>query len=307
MATSQLHGVPLETHIRVSGSLPIRSVKSATEVRVGAARRTVMGFSLCLQGEALHGAVARSQYEVLERVFALPELYGAGLERPVWLRRWDQEGPARPATAREVCQRPGGDSTGLAIHTCPQTSAQHAVMELLERHVLGQIWYARSLAPMVSCRESVSPNMELVTLGVAGIPLVVVVARSTTEPWAFCGSALRLDPASARLAARREALMLVDGHLEADVGVRGQRSTRRLAALSRNGAQLCAPLLQAPAGERAAHADAADLVRNVLGQAGVYVGTVQVRPGLYLSRACSDAAVTLPMWRSRQGIEDPFC
>lgn len=319
LARVVMFGVPIGTFVRTSRALGAHCVKSAAQVTVrGGPPRTVFGFAFALDDASLDECVARSRFEVLERLFALPQLHGSRLAEPARVRRWGAELEPPPYTRGQLCLQEGGDSTGMAIHTELDAGSHGAVAELLERHLLGELWYARSIqvahVPELSSSRGEFWLDHFVASSPEPLPLVLAVVTGPGRELAFCGSALDPDVRRAAHKAAAEALMLLDGHLEGDRGgSNSPGSSHRLEELGHRGRRELEPLLHGRPSvglDAVLREDLPRLAARVLGPAPVDVASVEVREGLHLCRAFCDAARPLP-WRRRARLPhqpvDPFC
>jgi len=315
-----LHGVPVATVVRENPIIGGFAVKSGVEFTVRKQPQYVFGFSYAPAAAQLDSAVRSSKFEVLERLFSTPSIHGSKLDHAVAAETWSR--PPRAITStrtslRDICLQPGADSTGLSIQTDAKAGRAHAVSELLERHLLGCIWYENSInVARLSAELRVYGIFKLahytaVAQGKA-LPLVIAVVTSDRTGEGFVGSAFDEDPAQAKGRATTEALMLLDGHLQNDDGrTNSPRSSKRLKELASSGRDQLKQITATTSSvsrEDFGDGDLIDLASSIFAESPIDVAQAEIRPGLFLSRARCKDAVTLPEWRRRRPSQpDPFC
>jgi ribosomal protein S12 methylthiotransferase accessory factor YcaO len=105
-------------------------VKAGIRVTFDGENRPIVGFAC---GKELELARKKARSELLERLLT------------VWIKTsWAEDSfreSVNPDTAAAIEDLIGRDSTGLAFHPNLSQAEAHAKSELMERHILGRIWY----------------------------------------------------------------------------------------------------------------------------------------------------------------------
>ncbi|WP_188826806.1 YcaO-like family protein [Nocardia camponoti] len=125
-------------------------VKAGIRVTHSGQSRPVVGFSC---GEEPEAAWQRARSELFERLLT------------AWLKMSWAEASFResvaPSTAAAIESLIGRDATGLAFHPDSSQARAHATFELMERHILGRIWYDDlRIQPLESSPRWSAPNVE---------------------------------------------------------------------------------------------------------------------------------------------------
>lgn len=279
------------------------------------------GFAMSSSGDK---AAEIARWEVMERVHALHALANErmDLDRCFSGRRWPDLSVTGqvPASFCLLGPHPFGpgpylDANGLGFGPDLATAADHAVYELAERHVAAKIWYQGWPVQQVGDSFPILRNFVGTVYALAdpeAPPFAMAVVCDEPGTFAAAGSCLANTWSRARSHAIEEVLLLLDGHLEGDVGPCASASDRVLSLRKscdselrlKHFARCIHPGLRAQPGDVEPSGDVVHVLDNVC------LGMLLEEEGSILIRALSESALTLPAARRARPAnipEDWFC
>lgn len=107
------------------------------------------------------------------------------------------------------------DANGLGCHTSYERAVEHAILEIIERHFLAQIWYGPLMISEIADAHTTLTHfrIRLFTPHTPIVPMAIAVVDDLQNGiWAL-GSAARLNMEAAITHAVQEAMMLIEGSL----------------------------------------------------------------------------------------------
>jgi hypothetical protein len=168
-----------------------------------------------------------AQYEVLERLFAMPafasekEMFEGYLfkdkdENKKVVRRHRSE---LLLGMKPGIQRFKNDASGLAIHTDNNSAVETAVFEVIERDLLGMIWYDQTIRLMLTCHKE-KKNLCISWYKLANYPdLPFRLCTITDDHNLFaCGSSIKSSSKLAEAKSFEEAGCLAESVLNEEFG-----------------------------------------------------------------------------------------
>ncbi|HEX2859259.1 MAG TPA: YcaO-like family protein [Alphaproteobacteria bacterium] len=295
--------------------------KSVMGVRTGKfGPRAVYGFAIDATEEQ---AIARSQYEVLERVHAYYDVFfhSAGVQESLPSYGWASHLSYGYKLAGEVLlahpqQAIGVDANGLAWHTTLEEAVAHGMLEVVERHLNARIWYEGAQLCPVSVTPLAIPSLTLnLYTTIDNIPFVLAVIGSSNHDVLACGTSVAATLGQAELKASQEAYMVLDGLLQNDTG-NANSETSRAKLLSLREKEFIQPVL-GHLNELLVHTPAPPKVIG-LKQIMENVTGLNTGEGHYCLLAKGENAVAIrafctgalnPKFHPQRGSvpEDPFC
>ncbi|NET44743.1 hypothetical protein [Okeania sp. SIO2B3] len=160
-------------------------------------------------------AILISRIEILERVMASP-LANLSM-KPLLFSNYLDPTVTRIMLAKDYLIRNGNPligTTGLGAHSKSNLAEQHAILEMLERHILCEIWYKDRKIRKIGSRENLPLEYFIdyyTTLQAS--PFILAVLQNKNLPIFLCGSSLKENQSDALMSSRIEALMLAGNFL----------------------------------------------------------------------------------------------
>jgi hypothetical protein len=286
----------------------------------------LFGFSLC-QDEQQAKQIA--YYELLERLLARYEIQSkirgnisdfTSVAWPSWKPSKDVN-PGVIFIGRNPFSQTGVEAAGLALRQTLDEAAEHAIFELLERHLCAKIWYTKDVSlirvdPGITFEQYV---INFYTTNASGLPFVMAEVISEKCKTITFGHAIRRTFLEASHKARSEAFMLLDCLLHDDNGIcSNERTKRRIFSLRRDLALTRHDYLQNkvtsyescfPEGQF----NCSQVVHKVLGESAISIIPLFQDDKICVVRAISPAVETLAACRyggvplTATDILDPFC
>ncbi len=327
-------GVPIKTELAPLLADPSRYLARSTVLMRDRANDQQFFFGGASVDTCPRTAEATSQYEVVERIFAMPALHRDKRSFPTF--DYFRDVPSGTVTADEVLitekrslagdeRRTGTPATrgavGLGLGSTLRQAKAHALFEAVERHLRASLWYRDSFVRQLA-GEHLFGDRYLLRRYCAddvAIPFCLSVVTSEAEHGAvfYVGSAVRRTFAAACRKADHEALMMLDNHLAGRDGwANTEHSRLRFLGLSGPGTMPMRAHLESRVRgrghipDRRVH-DEARIARAVLGpsQPARYSPLLQ-RDGLYLVRVLAPSLTWEQRERERRPasfVADPYC
>lgn len=215
-------------------SIPIRSSLRASKIPNGywMAKSAVKFINWQDQPTLIHGFSFRkdkneslfiSRMEVFERLFACHDfVQSSTLESYQWPDRTHLcKIPAEQVLLGSSPGFPNAkfDASGLGWHTVLEKAEQHAILEVIERHLLCHIWYYDLQLVGLGKMEQLSDDLYLEFATVEAdipLPFILAIISDKKDACFVCGSSIGLNSREAKKKAMEEAFMLLDGVLHQD-------------------------------------------------------------------------------------------
>lgn len=327
VASCRLRDVPVRTVVEESISPTGYFVaRSATAFRNQTGKlRVIPGFGFSQNQD---DAAVTSRYEVYEHLAGHYEFQAARGSCSFESRDWPggHTGPAFSAPDvllsmdAPSAHLGRNDASGLAHHSTYSRAANHAVLELVERHLLCEIWWEGLQVVRCSPTERIDDLTSIRTYTVAGarmgLPFALAIVNRTSDALWLCGSAVRATLQEAVAHAREEALMLLDnfarnrnwshdqvGEAERLHALKGPLSEQRAAHFSNR-------VVDGSAGRgRSDSWPAVDIAARVLPGSRIFVASLWRDEDSIVVRATSADAKRVPAFRricSSATPRDPF-
>ena len=219
----RIESVPVKTIVRKSKISPFYWIaKSAVQFKNWLGQSVLVhGFS-CNSDEAK--AIHLSRMEIFERLFAHYDFVKKDILQ--WVD-WPQKDFTGDILPEEVLlgPMPSGpmnsklDASGLSWHKNVEEAEKHALLEIIERHLLCKWWYGdlklKKMEETIELSDDLFIEFATVDL-LKPIPFVIaVISHRLNYTW-LCGSSVRTSFQLAKEKAKNEALMLLDGILCGD-------------------------------------------------------------------------------------------
>lgn len=163
-------------------------------------------------------AIRASQFELYERFFADYEIYenkninltGHSFSDPLIKKKF----PPEKILIGGSSVRKAADANGLGCHFLPDKAAQHAVLEIIERHLLAQIWYFETEIFEILADPYFQNSWRVRYYSVKGeTPLAIAIVDNLENGIWVLGSAIRWPFEQAMQHAKNEAFMLLESSL----------------------------------------------------------------------------------------------
>lgn len=300
--------------------------KAVTQLTNWQGRQIVLGGFAA--GRDASDAAMRARAELCERVFALYDFQRDRVQSSnvFEVARWPDLQSRQAIDASQVLLGPfppggqGSDSTGLSWANDFEFACSHATLEILERHLLGEIWYQRLPIARLETKAIGRHLVDLYTItDPTRLPFALAVLHNLRVTWLVCGSSLRLHLSDAVEHAIDEAIMLFDtiSMPIRNSGLNAQTYKRVLSLANPTISLLrwhhisSAALSVVPHVDLPVEFDLHGLVTTVLRkrESDVLVASLHSADNEHLVRAIIPNALQLSVLRAShpQAIPDPFC
>ena len=252
-----LLGVPLQTNVALMRADPTLFLARSTVLMKDRDSGKTHFFAGASVDANPRRAEEVSQYEVVERIFAMPSMHRGrkdfaeydyftdvpfGTTGAESVLITDRDGTLLPSGSEPVSR----GAVGLGLGPSLSDAKRHAFWEALERHLRSQIWYGEKLICCVSDNLVLHGAFRLrrFTVWPESVPfcLSVITASRPARQVFYAGSAVHPKFAIAGRKADREALMMLDSYLS-DRGGAANTERSRLRFLDLSGpraAEICA-------------------------------------------------------------------
>jgi|SRR5579859_983413 len=215
--------------------------KSITQLTNWQGRKIVVGGFAA--GANANVTKARALSELCERVFALYDFQANHLIDGQFMRttNWPAnekvylvDGSAIVLGPTPFSESSSSDASGLSWASNFDRACMHAFFEVLERHLLAEIWYRGRSITKLDRRLIGEFSADVYTVPTERlVPFALAVLSDRFRQRLVCGSAVRSSLIDAIEHSISEAIMLMDGVLRQDIGSITNESTRaRVLSLS---------------------------------------------------------------------------
>lgn len=289
-------------------------------------KQLYIGFSIAKNKDV---AIDGSKFELLERLLATYDLNKIKLKNSPFLKliQWSTGRDFGTLYATEVIleNSPLGtpklkDASGLGLHTSFEKASEHAVFELLERHILCKIWYKND-TQIFLLDKYIHLNYTFSFYSICShqnIPFSLCLITDINNGIFITGSAFSYSLPQAIDKSKLEGLMLLDSFLNKDNGFAQSSkariySTRDKKFFSDRYAHLTSKIVEKR------YSDCLDVIadlKNICDEINLNIDDILVSPiysenELIVVRAISPHSLKLPDMRESEYAlcvpMDPFC
>jgi len=316
--------VPLKTIISSSAQSSGHFLaKSGIFVKSGQHNTYVYGFGF---NEVKENAKRASQFEALERLWATYAFHqdkknfiGYSLKTPNECRIFS---PSQVLIGSVLTsEEKSADANGLGCHPAIDQAVNHAVLELIERHLLAEIWYEDGLVFEIKekalIREDGWQVRFYTSLGI-DVPLAIAIVSNTDKSVWVLGSALRESLSQSSEHAKNEAFMLLESAFFENGTAYSKDIEKRLLSLkNKNYSHAREDFFRAKVSNKNKQIDVTskiystrEIVEKVLGDNSIWIVNLFNDVRISVVRAICDFAKN-PRWfrHLQSGFPplDPFC
>jgi hypothetical protein len=245
-------GVPIKTEVASLIAAPSRSLARSTVIMIDKEKNEKFFFGGASVNHDPRIAEATSQYEVVERIFAMPTFHRSRTSFSAL--EYFSETPCDEVAPEQVLITDKGilgaksttaegqprGAVGLGLGASLKQAKTHGLFEIVERHLRSSIWYRDIFISQVA-DESVFSDRYLVRrycVDGLSIPfcLSAITSKGPDEEIFYVGSAVQETFVSACDKADNEALMMLDNYLAHRDGLANtEQSRQRFLNLSGDG------------------------------------------------------------------------
>jgi hypothetical protein len=281
------------------------------------------GFS-CKESKEISELTAK--YELLERVLASYNFYTMHNSSDIGYG-YNLSNKTTKTNIEEIILGPSPkrkqsfpDAVGLSIHSDKNLAVEHSILELLERHVLGMVWYLGEKL-YIQKQHTLSKGIKCISYGLSNIdiPFSMTLITTTNNSIFTLGASICLDVNSSVEKSKLEAIMLANDILNNNTSYLANNNQTRKRLLSQtdnylnsNRVSYVDKLLESSSKKRNCY-NMLGIIRSLsLDKEKFEIYPMYNEPGYYLVRALNNQVLSLQKLRmmaknSEKALLDPVC
>lgn len=283
-------------------------------------RTDVFGFGF---SEDKEKAINSSKFELYERLYANYNLYN--FEKPIFLgQSFSDLEKKKEFSAHDIFLgsysndgTKSVDANGLGCHYLLEHAVKHAVLEVVERHLLAQIWYGNcQMYEIINANFIFDSSWKIrcYCTNNTSVPMAIVTVDNLEKGIWVLGSALRWPFDQAIEHAKNEAFMLLESSLSEKGYAYSKEIDERLFSLKdpiisnlRN-TYFNSKVLDKI--EKPKCDEALDIIlKKTIGMEALWIFPLHASQNINVVRAISESAQNPRWFRSKKNLTppDPFC